>query len=313
MTQEYDESIQSASQILRTEHATEDDSRLVSQLAIWSISSAVYETFGVDVDTPISHDVLPKTRRFMIALDTWRADWNERFNRNAYVSDYPRKGVGMHFNFAKLYLCSHAFRGMTYHGRTRNSASPSYELHPDMEEIAQAAVHSAQSILRAIVDDPEVQSHLNGVPLYFDTMIAFAFVFLLKVATKFSSALRTNGSEILELLRTTSVVLRQATAHMHQQHLLRFISEGIEKLLEKAHGASQQQLPRPQQYPASDSTLHQGGQAPMQSYDYMDTMDPDFNWIENISNFDLLSNQNTFTSLDSWPFGVGPEAVHQAG
>ncbi|KAF2102468.1 hypothetical protein NA57DRAFT_32488 [Rhizodiscina lignyota] len=299
MTRE-DESIQSAQRFLATENATEDDHRLVSQVLIWNISSAAFETFGVDVDAPVPLELLPKLRRFMIALDTWRADWNERFSHNRHVQNYPRKGVGLHFNFAKLYLCSHAFRGMTPHGNPHQPVVSGHELQPDMEEIANAAVLSAKSILRAIVNDPEMQLHLNGVPLYFDTMIAFAVVFLLKVATKFSSDIRTSGSEILTLVKDMSLVLRQITTQMHRQHLLRFISEGIEKLLGKVEEASHQHPARTQPYPAADPSVQRNGQPPAQPY-YMDNMD--FNWLENISNFDFLSTQNTFTALDSWPFG----------
>lgn len=303
MTRE-DESIQAASRFLATENATENDHRLVSQVLIWNISSSAFETFGVDVDAPVPPALLTKLRRFMIALDTWRADWNEAFSHNPHVQNYPKKGVGLHFNFAKLYLCSHAFRGVTPH-------SNASELQPEMEEIANAAVLSAKSILRAIINDPEMQLHLNGVPLYFDTMIAFAVVFLLKVGTKFSSSIRAGGSEILTLVRDLSVVLRQVAEQMHRQHLLRFIAEGIEKLLDKVQEVSNHHHhhpPRPSS--TTDPAMQQNGPQPPQPYDYIDTMDTDLNWIEHISNFDLLSTQNTFSSLDSWPFGLSIDTTN---
>ena len=315
MTRE-DESISSATLLLHTKNATEDDIRLISQVNIWAISSAAFDTFGVDVDSPVKHELLPKLRRFGIALDTWRADWNERFRTDAHIGNYPRKGVGMHFYFAKLYLCSHAFRGMTTHGNShingRQSGSPAHVLHSDMEEIASTAVLSAKAILRTIIEDPEMQNHLNGLPLYFDTMITFAVVFLLKVATRFSSTIRTSGYEIFVLVKDMDVVLRQVAGQLHRQHLLRFIAEGISKLIDRVQETVHPQSQQPQQPPTVGQSglplSYDADQSSMQTFDFTGSIDMDFSWMEHITNFDFLSTQNTFSSLESWPFGAFEQA-----
>jgi hypothetical protein len=54
------ESINAAARLLRTENATEDDSRLVSQVEIWWTASRIFETFGVHVDTPVSPELVPR-------------------------------------------------------------------------------------------------------------------------------------------------------------------------------------------------------------------------------------------------------------
>lgn len=74
-----------------SKYAAEDDTRLISQVEIWSISTRVFETFGVDTEAPILDRLVPQLRRFGIALDTWRANWNEHFNVNSHVGNYPRK------------------------------------------------------------------------------------------------------------------------------------------------------------------------------------------------------------------------------
>lgn len=308
-----DESIAHATDLLHTENAVEDDARLVSQVNIWAISSAAYDTFGVDVDLPVRPDLLPKLRRYIIALDTWRADWSERFAPNVHVGNYPRKGVGLHYFFAKLHLCSHAFRGFSpdsgFHANGKHVGSTSHELPPDLEELASSAVLCAKSILRTIVDDPELQAHLNGLPLYFDTMIAFAVVFLLKVATRFHNAVRISGSEILVLVRDMGSVLRKVAGTLHRLHLLRYVAEGVEKLITKIQSTVHPQPPPTQQVGNSSNSgqanmSYDRAQSSMDAFDYMDTMDMNFNFMENISNFDLLATQNPLSSFENWPFGL---------
>ncbi|KAJ5759095.1 hypothetical protein N7520_006251 [Penicillium odoratum] len=213
--------IKSASAMLQTEHATEDDARLVSQVQEWSILGQVFDTFGVDVDTAIASETIPQLRRYSIALDTWLADWNESFAENRNVGNYPKKGVGFHFHFAKLYLCSHAFRGIPAVENTTECFTP------ELEEIANAGVLSAMSILRVIVSDAEFRSFMDGLPLYFDTMLAFAVIFLLKVATKYATVIRIDTVKILSLVAETVAALREITQSMHRQHLLVVIAEGL--------------------------------------------------------------------------------------
>lgn len=251
-------SIRSVRKFATESAASEDDARLASQVEMWSTMNTILETFGFDVNTPISPKSAPSLRRFMISLDTWRADWSEQFGQHGRVGNYPRKGVKLHFHFAKLYLCSHAFRGidsnippelqesidqlgtsnsgMSYQpveSVTRSSsdggANPSRG-HGDLEEIAAAAVESAQSILRIIITDAEMQAHLNGLPLYFDTMIAFAIVFLYKVATRYSFFIHTDSGRILDLVRGVANTLKEITANMHRQHLLVAFSSAIDRL-----------------------------------------------------------------------------------
>ena len=267
--------IESASRLLETKHATEDDARLISQVKEWSILGRVFDNFGVDVDTPIAPQTLPQLRRCCISLDTWFADWNDSFKVNRNVGNYPQKGVGFHFHFAKLYLCSHAFRGVP------SSESAPQCMSPELEEIANAGVLSAMSILRVIVNDAEFRSFMNGLPLYFDTMLAFAVVFLLKVATKYASMIRIDTGKILSLVTETVAALRDITQSMHKHHLLVVISEGLERLLSRcqlstqtAHETMYRPSPAQEQPPVFDST-----------------------WMENMASFDFQTN---FPDVDDW-------------
>ena len=291
MTRECD-SIAAARRFLESEHATEDDERLVSQLLIWSVSTQIFDSFGVDVNTPVAVNKLSQLRRHSISLDTWYADWSERFQPNSNVGNYPRKGVSLHFHFAKLYLCSHAFRGAPLNGSLQHG------MPQELEEFANTAVLSATSILRVIVSDEEMQVHLNGLPLYFDTMIAFAVVFLLKVATKYSETVRIDATKILDLVEQTVTVLRRVTEHMHKEHLLVCIADGVETILRKSQEATHMGLG------ASHSAT---GLEPAQG-------DNLFQWMDNVGDFDMLSSQNGISGFGPlyFDFNLGAPHSHTA-
>ncbi|KAK3072189.1 hypothetical protein LTR53_007260, partial [Teratosphaeriaceae sp. CCFEE 6253] len=77
-----DDTIRAASQFLQTEHAVQDDARLISQVNFWTVGTDVYETFGIDVEKPLTLDQIEPIRRFSIRLEEIRAYWTERFAHN---------------------------------------------------------------------------------------------------------------------------------------------------------------------------------------------------------------------------------------
>ncbi|CAK7201926.1 hypothetical protein SEUCBS139899_004642 [Sporothrix eucalyptigena] len=246
-----DESVREARLFVTGPHATEDDARLVSQVLRWSLCSNIFDTFGVDVTRSLTDAEVPHLRRFGLALDGLRAEWVDKFRPNPHVGNYPRKGVMLQYNFAKLYLYSHAFRGVREGGQREYGNTPtvaishaptvtspaaasstlSSDSSMDLDEAANAGVLAALSILRTVVSDTEIQSYLDGLPIYFDVMIAFAAVFLLKVASKFSASVLINVEEIKSLVVTLVARLKRVTQTMHPRHLLSSITKGIEGLL----------------------------------------------------------------------------------
>ncbi|KAK5111650.1 hypothetical protein LTR62_004755 [Meristemomyces frigidus] len=235
MTRE-DDTIRASSAFLQTEHAVEDDARLISQVKFWSLGTEIYETFGVDVEKVVTLDMIEPIRRYANKLDEIRAYWTARFSHNRYVGNYPRKGVGLHYHFAKLYLYSIAFRGIGHPG----FKSP--EVERDIDELATSALSSATAILKTVVQDPEIQDFLTGLPTYFDIMIAFAVVFVLKILTKHAAAVRIDTNGIHELVADLVQVLKVITSTMHPRHLLVSVARGAETLLERvrvpdAHGS----------------------------------------------------------------------------
>jgi hypothetical protein len=158
-------SITPPTHFLRSDFAIEDDARLVSQVEIWTISTKVFDQFGLNPEGHISSHMVPAFRRLLIGLDTWRADWVDRFLINSNVGNYPKKGVGLHYHFARLFLCSHSYRNASSEGENPG------RLDPDLEELAMNAISSAMSILQVVVADVEIQDYLNGLPAYFVSCI----------------------------------------------------------------------------------------------------------------------------------------------
>ena len=269
------------SHFLQSEFATEDDARLVSQVEIWTISTRIFDQFSLDPEAQLSDQLIPQLRRLSIALDTWRADWNERFQVNECVGNYPRKGVGLHFHFAKLFLCSHVFR------RAPAAEGEHLQLDPDLKEFATNAVQSATSILQIIAADHEIQSYLHGLPAYFDTMIAFTFVFLLKIRIKNPVNLRVDKAGISETLDGLATVLRNVTTAMHPRHLLTSIASSMGKLLDRfLHGAGQEAaLAQPQIVPCPPAPFDPDNQwlSPtdamfLENYDFLYSPGAEFNF-----------------------------------
>jgi hypothetical protein len=300
LTGEY-EAVHSTTQFLECAYADEDDARLISQVNIWSITSQVFETFGTDTSRPTPISMIGQLRRFNIALDTWRADWNERFSSNYHVGNYPYKGVGLHYHFAKLYLCSHAFRGVS------KTSSMTYQMPPEMIEIAELAVTSAIYILRTVNTDQEMQIFLNGLPLYFDTMIAFAAVFLLKISTEYAGIVKVDTKETLNLVQQNTVVLEEIGSKMKPQHLLILIGDGVRTLLERCKISESRASLEASNMNNTNTYLE-----PLQEDSVGSNVDANINWATHgafpsfgLEYYDLLEpqTQQPYSTSDSWYTG----------
>lgn len=164
------------------------------------------------------------------------------------MGNYPRKGVQLHSQFAKLYaktpppksnarMLTFSFRSRyLYSMAFRGIEQPSFkspDIAADIDALAETSLHCASAILHAVVDDEEMQGHLNGLPMYFDVMIAFAVVFVLKVSTKYASSVPIDTSHIPALVESTVRVLQRVTASMHPRHLLVSVAKGAASLFEK--------------------------------------------------------------------------------
>lgn len=272
----------------------EDDYRLISQVKLWSIISNVFTTFGTDIQEPVPEELIGKLQEFLLALDTHRMEWSTKFTQHKHIGNYPRKGVALHHHFAKLYLCSHAFRGTS----TSNISTPEMSL--EMREIADTAVLSAISILRSINNDEEFQSFMSDLPLYFDTMIAFASVFLFRITTSYSHAMQVDMPEILRLIGRSIAVLEEISSKIRPDHLLARIPAGLKQLLGQVEEARQRGI-------QNSAAAHVAVDVDMVLPDAMDIHQEQFSWSAgnsydafSLENYDFLSNHPMNSGLEAW-------------
>ncbi|KAL5385751.1 hypothetical protein DPSP01_004534 [Paraphaeosphaeria sporulosa] len=223
-----DDAIRNARKFLQCTHTSENDARLVSQVLRWSLCTNVFDTYGTDTERPLTEPAISQLRMFCISLDSLRTEWGERFVVNAHIGNYPSKGVALQCDFAKLYLCSHAFRGIVASRTTHRSQETALSV----DNIAHEGIISALSIISTVTSDPEVQSFFDGLPVYFDVMLAFAVVFLFKIS-RLPGLFRLDVGATKRSVRELIEVLRAITATMHPRHLLVDLTNGIGHLLQR--------------------------------------------------------------------------------
>lgn len=170
----------------------------------------------------------------------------------------------LHFHFSRLTLNSIALR--TYH-----SASSNKPLSRARKEYAQIAIDSALATLKVVLDEPDIQKSLVGVPLFLHSMITFAAVFLLKIAVKghptcrignqgnsiASAGLRIDIPYIQEIVERTVELMVSISEQASERHLSHHIARGLGKMLEgfqewdkrNPHGQTAQQQQQRQLQP----------------------------------------------------------------
>ncbi|CAI0649355.1 unnamed protein product [Colletotrichum noveboracense] len=167
-------------------------------------------------------------RMFNLEIDQWRMRWHVRQTRNFCIGSFPPLGIILYSYFAKLQINSLAVRGISLAGSSQDQF-----LSTERKEFANLAVSAAVSIITFVLEEDDMRRALVGTPLYVHTMIAFASVFLMKVATRWNSAmgLKVEEEYVARLLGRMIGVLKSAVTS--DRHVLKHIATGLEKMLEK--------------------------------------------------------------------------------
>lgn len=112
---------------------------------------------------------------------------------------------------------------------------------------ANIAIESAIGTLMVVLDEPDIQRALVGVPLYLHSMITFAAVFLLKIAAKGCSSATQSGqsqqnsiasaglhidvSYVRSLVGRIIELMVSCSKRASERHLSHHISRGLRKML----------------------------------------------------------------------------------
>ncbi|KAL2853868.1 hypothetical protein BJY01DRAFT_205963 [Aspergillus pseudoustus] len=220
--------------------APQSDLRLHSQVDLFIILTRIYHAFGPDVDLEVPESEFPKIDKYDAELGGWQSAWLPRLAGSRYVGAYPYKAVYLHYNFSRLQLNSVALR--TYH--SSNSTRP---MSAERKKRANLAIESAIGTLMVVLDEPDIQRALVGVPLYLHSMITFAAVFLLKIAAKgcssvvpssqnqqnsiASASLNIDVSYVRALVGRIVELMVSCSKRASERHLSYHISRGLKKML----------------------------------------------------------------------------------
>ncbi|KAF2677596.1 hypothetical protein K458DRAFT_319326 [Lentithecium fluviatile CBS 122367] len=211
--------------LLKTPAFTEADKRLVSQMALLMIMSNVRELFGPDTGEPVPHAFGPQLVNFSRQIDQWMGYWStELLQHHQFLGKFPTKGVILHYHLAKLHLHSHVFRGL------RGAPVSSH-----FRDSAAAAVSAATSTIEFVLSDIDIRDSLVGIPHYLHSMIAFACVFLLKVASQYGGEYIEDA--VVQDLTTKAVHQFRSTA-VGKWHLVHLMADGLEKLAAASHNGA---------------------------------------------------------------------------
>ena len=112
---------------------------------------------------------------------------------------------------------------------------------------ANLAINSAIGTLLVVLEEPDIQRGLVGVPLYLHSMITFAAVFLLKIAAKgcssgipgsqnqrnsiASAGLFIDGAYVRDLVGRIVELMVSCSERASERHLSHHIARGLRKML----------------------------------------------------------------------------------
>ncbi|ATY64284.1 fungal specific transcription [Cordyceps militaris] len=209
---------------LQRPDATQSDYRLHSQVGIFIILSRVFHAFGPDRSRMIGNDEFEALRRFDADMGFWRDRWKDKLQPNKYVSQYPAKGVFLHYHFARLLLFSICLRGLRPSGV--------YAMSPERRQFVNKAIASATAALDLILNDPDMRASIIGVPLYLLTTMAYACLFLMKCQAQWQSAnLSISYDEVVPLIEGAIAVLNATRPCV--RHVAHYLGSGLGSMLDK--------------------------------------------------------------------------------
>ena len=203
---------------LHRPETTESDVRILSQVSLLLIMGQVRDVLGSDNQTQLPPTLAHHITTYSRQLDKWFAKFSALFITNAYIGDFPRKGLELHYQFGKLYLGHQVFKGL--HGNL-------IPMH--FVSAANMAHDAAVGIYEMIVKDHQLKDSLVGMPHYFHIMIAFAGHLLLEICHNHHEQLSINVQEEFHMIGAVLDLFRNQNCI--PQHPIRRMASGLSRKL----------------------------------------------------------------------------------
>jgi hypothetical protein len=225
MTREF-RTLRSPKAFLQSEFCTSDDIKLISQVDLWGISSRVFDIFGADIEASITSERIAELDTLSRTYDICRSTILGAIPIDP-GDGFPRQLYDLYVHCAKLSLFSLIFRGSSQRC-ARPSPNPN-----GMEKFEKSALASALAIVQSVSWGREIQQHLEMLPTYFGTMIAFASVSLLKFWNKEPSMTYFDKKEVAVTLNRLVEVFSAASARVQPGHPLRSVSKSLKMAMDE--------------------------------------------------------------------------------
>ncbi|KAI8648382.1 Zn(2)-C6 fungal-type domain-containing protein [Fusarium sp. Ph1] len=202
--------------------ATTSDLRLHSQVSVFSILSRISQTFGSERSKMINDSEFGSLRQYDLELGLWRDHWEQLLVPDQHVSQYPSRGVVLHYHFARLQLFSVCLRGL--------KPSEEYTMSTERRDFINNAIQSGFSALNLILDDPDMRKAVLGMPLYLLTTITYACLFLIKLQSQWTPAqLNINTMDVVNVVERTTTLLHNT--HHCERHVIHYVKTGLSSML----------------------------------------------------------------------------------
>lgn len=200
--------------------ALNDDVRLMSQVSLLVIMSQIKLTFGSEQSKPLLRSSSVQLMHFSRELDQWFAIWSPRFELDQHIYGFPLAGLTMHYQFARLYLSHHVFRGL------KDEPIPQHFM-----VAASTAREAAVTIFKMLVENENFQREIVGMPHYFHIMISFAAQFLIELCTKYHEQLGIEAQDDLHKVSAALALFARTTTR--PQHPIARVTTGLMRKLNK--------------------------------------------------------------------------------
>ncbi|KAK5199959.1 hypothetical protein LTR92_000500 [Exophiala xenobiotica] len=283
------ETIQNCESYLAALPASTSDIRIINQVSLLRIMSAVADTFGSNVERRVPVIFKTQLDNFIRQLDHWVTHWLSHCARHPSIGDYTSRAASLHFHFAKLHVCSHVFRGLS----SNVEADPIPRV---FQDIALMAIQSANSIVDLIVQDLDLRNaFINGIH-YFHSMVAHACLFLLKCNLKYKNHFQIDVEDVLA--KVEQIILLCKEVPCADYHVINWIGKGLQTLLSSCRAAF-----------SSEATGSRSGeqQAPMPIQDTLDKSLPPF------ANHSQHGPSSSATLELDGRWGISPQAIFDLG
>ncbi|RBQ79697.1 hypothetical protein FVER14953_12737 [Fusarium verticillioides] len=237
-------------------------------VSIFIILSRTYRTFGLDRSRVVANDEFDAIRRYNGELGQWKQTWEARLGElgcDPQIGDYPKKGVVLHYHFARLLLFSVCLQGL--------QPTDGFLISLERQDFINTAVESACAALRLILEDSDMRRAVVGVPLYLLTTIAYSSIFLIKVCSSWRAVVvHLAVDDVVNLVGPIISMLNATQAYA--RHVAHYIGQGLSTMLDKLKsGESANEVLMPQS--ASNRTM----EIPQDSRPVQQDWDLSYGWM----------------------------------